>query len=256
MIQLISMLMLVPSNFLSKTILLSLTAFSINTSLILPDSNELPGSAKSQNYDVFSSTYDTLNGGSLTTALGINDMRKEAAHFISGKVLEVNVGTGLQSQYYNWEALSSFTGVDSSEGMLIEARNRIPSLASTSNSNIKVNLQQMDTTQLQYSDNQFDSVIDTFSLCVIENPLSALKEMSRVSKPDGNVILLENSISTNPVLAQIQDSTEPLITPFSKGCKWNVRIPELARQAGLELKSSNSIQLGTISLGIYQKFTK
>jgi ubiquinone/menaquinone biosynthesis C-methylase UbiE len=256
MIQLISMLMLVPSNFLGKAIISSLTAFSITSSLILSDSNELPSSAKIQNYDSFSSTYDTLNGGSLTTALGINDMRKEAAHFASGKVLEVNVGTGLQSQYYNWEALSSFTGVDSSEGMLIEAKNRIPSLASTSNSKVKVNLQQMDTTQLQYLDDQFDTVIDTFSLCVIENPLSALKEMSRVSKPDGNVILLENSISTNSVFAQIQDITEPLITPFSKGCRWNVRIPELAKQAGLELKSSNSIQLGTISLGIYHKVTR
>ena len=68
-----------------------------------------------------------------------------------------------------------------------------------------------------------------------------------------SVILLENSISTNDQLARIQDITEPIVTPFSKGCRWNVNIPSLAKQAGLELKSSNSIQLGTIMYGVYTK---
>lgn len=150
MIQIISIFLLVP---LGKAILSSLTAFSLTTSLLLPDTDDASVLAKSQKYDSFSSTYDTLNGGSLTNALGIDDMRKEAAHFVTGKVLEVAVGTGLQSQYYNWQALTSFTGVDSSEGMLIEAKNRIPLLASR-NSKVKVDLQQMDTKQLKYPDDQ------------------------------------------------------------------------------------------------------
>lgn len=68
-----------------------------------------------------------------------------------------------------------------------------------------------------------------------------------------SVVLLENSISTNLFLARVQDSTEPIITPFSKGCRWNVNIPSLAKQAGLELKEGEDIQLGTIMYGVYKK---
>lgn len=69
-------------------------------------------------------------------------------------------------------------------------------------------------------------------------------------------MLLENSISTNIILARLQEATEPIITPFSKGCRWNVDIPSLAQQAGLGKKSGGSIQLGTIMYGIYTKFTE
>jgi hypothetical protein len=67
------------------------------------------------------------------------------------------------------------------------------------------------------------------------------------------VVLLENSISTNPFLARIQDITEPLITPMSKGCRWNVDVPSLASEAGLEKLTSTSIQEGTIMLDAYTK---
>ena len=68
-----------------------------------------------------------------------------------------------------------------------------------------------------------------------------------------SVVLLENSVSTNYVLARLQDATEPIITPFSKGCRWNVDVPSLAQQAGLEKKAGGSVQLGTIMYGIYTK---
>ena len=90
-------------------------------------------------------------------------------------------------------------------------------------------------------------------MCVIEDPLGALTEMRRVVKADGVVVLLENSISTNPILAQLQDLTEPLITPLSKNCRWNVNVPTLAAQAGLIQKSSESIQAGTILLQTFGK---
>ena len=90
-------------------------------------------------------------------------------------------------------------------------------------------------------------------MCVIEDPLAALQEMRRVVKADGVVVLLENSISTNPILAQLQDLTEPFITPLSKNCRWNVNIPALAAQAGLIEQSNESIQAGTILLQTFGK---
>jgi hypothetical protein len=67
------------------------------------------------------------------------------------------------------------------------------------------------------------------------------------------VVLVENSISTNKLLARVQDATEALITPLSKGCRWNVDIPSLARESGLEYVEGNDIQLGTIMYSVFRK---
>ena len=111
-------------------------------------------SQKDQSYDAFSSTYDRLNGGSVTNALGIDDMRRLANQYVSGDILEVAVGTGLQSQYYNWPRLTSFVGIDLSEGMLFEARKRISTSALGSSSAIPIKLQQMNAKEMKFADNQ------------------------------------------------------------------------------------------------------
>lgn len=63
---------------------------------------------------------------------------------------------------------------------------------------------QADATALPLPTSSFDCVVDTFSLCVIPDPLSALKEMARVVKPGGKVLLLEHARSDNPILGAYQ----------------------------------------------------
>jgi len=133
---------------------------------------------------------------------------------------------------------------------LDKANNKIKS---SSQNKIPIDLTTMDATQLAYQSKKFDTVIDTFSMCVFPEPSDVLKEMVRVVKDDGKIILLENSVSTNPILRSIQDFFEPIVTPFSKGCKWNVDVPELAKDEGLETIEYKDIQSGTIMLGIYTK---
>lgn len=150
-----------PASFFSigKTFVSCLAAFSVVGSPLSSSSFEavLQGSvepSKPQQYDSFSATYDKLNSGSLTSSLGIDDMRRQAAQFVTGDVLEVAVGTGLQSQYYNWLKIKSYAGVDSSVGMLVEARNRIPFLASKGGSAVPIELLEMNTNQLEFEDNK------------------------------------------------------------------------------------------------------
>lgn len=66
---------------------------------------------------------------------------------------------------------------------------------------------QADATQLPLQSGAYDTVVDTFSLCVIPDPLAALKEMARVVRPaaqGGRVLLLEHSRSSNPLLGAYQ----------------------------------------------------
>ena len=110
-------------------------------------------------YDTYSSKYDVLDGGSATEVLGINGMRAKAASFVKGNVLEFAVGTGLQSEFYEWNDISSFTGVDNSEGMLSLAKQRIPALAPRA----KVDLRLADVTKgLEFSNDE----VNDFSFVV------------------------------------------------------------------------------------------
>ena len=66
------------------------------------------------------------------------------------------------------------------------------------------------------------------------------------------LILLENSRSTNEALGKLQDLLDPIVAPNSKGCRWNVNVPNLVQDAKLVPVQSESKQMGTLFLGIYR----
>lgn len=66
---------------------------------------------------------------------------------------------------------------------------------------------QADVSSLPFPAAAYDSVVDTFSLCVFPDPAAALGEMARVVAPasqGGRVLLLEHTKSDNPLLAAYQ----------------------------------------------------
>ena len=118
-------------------------------------------------------------------------------------ILEVGVGTGKNFDYYPADA--RITAIDFSPEMLMQAAHKKARKA------VSVELELMDAQSLVFADNSFDTVIGSFVFCSVPLPLKGLKELYRVCKPGGQVILLEHVLSSNPVIAKVMNFINPAI---------------------------------------------
>jgi ubiquinone/menaquinone biosynthesis C-methylase UbiE len=122
----------------------------------------------------------------------------------SGKhILEVGVGTGKNFAHYPKDA--QITAIDFSPKML-----QLAEQAKAKNG-IQVDLALVDIQSLPYADNSFDTVIASFVFCSVPSPSKGLKELYRVCKPGGQVLLLEHVISPKPVISHIMNLLNPLV---------------------------------------------
>eukprot|EP01138_Halocafeteria_seosinensis_P016501 gb/GECG01016832.1/.p1 GENE.gb/GECG01016832.1/~~gb/GECG01016832.1/.p1 ORF type:complete len:284 (+),score=34.07 gb/GECG01016832.1/:1-852(+) len=160
-----------------------------------------------------------------------------------GDVLEVSTGTGRNFKYYRWndadntgdktekQGVSSLTLSDASEPMLsvLTEHHRLKCTSGENNSNTsrctdqkghRVTLSCNRAENLPFNDNTFDTVVDTFGLCSVEDPAKALSEMLRVCKPGGKILLLEHGRSRYRYLANILDKNAKEHAA-KWGCWWN-----------------------------------
>lgn len=143
-------------------------------------------------YNQISDIYDIIES---PIELFYRKWREEVLSNLSGKVLEVGVGTGRNLKYY--PANCSVTGIDISEGMLEKAREKAKGMKN-------ITLLVMDAENLKFPDKSFDYAVSTFVLGSIPEPVKALQEMRRVLKSSGELIALEHSRSKNYFLARIE----------------------------------------------------
>ena len=171
-------------------------------------------------YDAFAARYDALDGGGAAQALGIPELRSLALGRAAGPVLQVGVGTGLNLPFYDSTRCPTVVAVDLSAGMLREAEATRKRLSLD-----HISLRQMDVGELGFPDGSFDTVVDTFSLCVFPNPERALAEMARVCKKGGTLLLIEHQVRCNknpypypplptPLPAHIPHMRQPPVTPY------------------------------------------
>jgi phosphatidylethanolamine/phosphatidyl-N-methylethanolamine N-methyltransferase len=118
-------------------------------------------------------------------------------------ILEIGVGTGKNFDYYPKDA--RITGIDFSEKMLTQAKRK------RDRKKVNVDLELMDVQSLCFADNSFDTVIGSFVFCSVPLPVKGLKELYRVCKPGGQVLLLEHVLSSKPVIAGAMNLLNPLV---------------------------------------------
>jgi ubiquinone/menaquinone biosynthesis C-methylase UbiE len=101
----------------------------------------------------------------------------------------------------------------------------------------------MDAEALAFRGDSFDTVVDSMALCTFPDPVEGLREMARVCRPGGRILLVEHGRSDRGPVGRFQDRHVGWLAD-RVGCHWNREPGELAEEAGLEVVRARRTFLG------------
>jgi ubiquinone/menaquinone biosynthesis C-methylase UbiE len=109
------------------------------------------------------------------------------------------------------------------------------------NAFVPVSLIRASAEHLPFSGSAFDTIVMTWTLCSIPNPMAALTEMRRVLRPGGRLIFVEHGLSPEIRTARWQHRLTPYWKRISGGCHLDRKTDDLVRAAGFQI---NAVETG------------
>jgi phosphatidylethanolamine/phosphatidyl-N-methylethanolamine N-methyltransferase len=183
-----------------------------------------------QRYDRIAPLYDVMEAG--VEWLAFERWRRYLWSQLEGqRVLEVGVGTGKNLEHHPPGV--TVAGIDLSARMLNRARQRLRGPLEQG-SERRRGLFQMDAQRLAFADNTFDAAVATFVFCSVPLPVEGLRELRRVVRPGGQVLLLEHVRIDRPVIGPLMDILDPVIVRMM-GAHIARQTEENVRRAELEI---------------------
>jgi len=160
---------------------------------------------------------------------GGEEERQRLIPQVSGTVLEVGIGSGMNLPFYDSSRVSSLHAVDPLEKLWERRRTSLEDL------NFKVYYSTAGAEALPFDDAFFDTVVSTNTLCSIREIETALAEISRVLKPGGSLVFKEHGLAPDEKVARFQKRLNPLWKRISGGCHLDRDISGLLEAAGFRL---------------------
>ena len=193
-------------------------------------------------YSFYSPFYDFIFGSTLDQG------RRIACRYIQNhrpiKVLEVGVGTGLTLGYYPKNC--TIYGIDLSSKMLSKAEIRAKRLT---NGN-QVVLRVMDASNLEFPDNTFDAVISPYVITTVTDPLCVCREMLRVCKPSGQIIVVNHTRSQKLIRGNLEKWFSPLFSRL--GFATDMDVIHYLKESGIQITDitdCNAFKLHKVIIG-------
>jgi len=147
-----------------------------------------------------------------------------------GTVLEIGVGSGLNLPFYS-AGVERLYGLDPSEELLTMARKKARGIT------LPIEFLAHTGEEIPLDDASVDTVVTTWTLCTIPDPLQALREMRRVLKPGGVMLFAEHGLAPETQVQGWQQRLNPLWRRIAGGCNLNRKIDQLIQTAGFQIAS-------------------
>jgi ubiquinone/menaquinone biosynthesis C-methylase UbiE len=151
----------------------------------------------------------------------------------TGRVLEVGIGSGHNLPFYGPQA-REVLGLDPSPRLLQLAARAAGGTARP------VSLIEGSAEAIPLEDRSVDTVVTTWTLCTIPEPIRALEEMRRVLRAGGQLLFVEHGRAPDARVQAWQDRLNPAWCRFSGGCNLNRPIRGLIESAGLRVQHVES----------------
>lgn len=172
----------------------------------------------------------------------IGELRGRTCTELSGRVLEIGFGSGLNIRWYP-PGVTSISAVEPSDvgwGLSEKRRRR---------SDVPIERAGLDGQHLALPDDSHDAALVTFSLCTIPDPALALREVRRVVAPHGRLHFLEHGLAPEPGTQRWQRRCEPWQKRLAGGCHLTRDMPTLIEANGWEIESQEAFYLPGPKLG-------
>mgnify|MGYP001427710639 FL=1 len=167
----------------------------------------------------------------------INYQREKIVPNASGKVLEIGIGSGLNIPFYNISKIDKIYGLDPSIQLCKKAIKKAEEI------NMNIDFLFEGAEEIKLKSNSIDTVVITYTLCSITNPMDALKEIKRVMRSDANILFCEHGIAPDIKVSKWQNRINPIWGKLFGGCNINRDIPSIISNSGFKVQNLEQMYL-------------
>ena len=163
--------------------------------------------------------------------------REKIVPLALGEVLEIGIGSGLNLPYYQPEKVARIVGVDPDDHSW--------KLSEERRSQISIPIERIGVSgeRIPLDDDSFDSVVITYSLCTIPDPVQALQEAKRLLRPGGRLYFCEHGLAPDAGVAKWQKRIDPFWKVVAGGCHSGRDIPAIFEAAAFEFESLDEMYI-------------
>ncbi|WP_338465880.1 class I SAM-dependent methyltransferase [Novosphingobium sp. ZN18A2] len=142
----------------------------------------------------------------------IMDLREKVIPLASGNVFELGCGGGINQRFYDRRKVSAFSGIDPTRKLLDYAQEQ------ARKKGWDADIREGKGEAIPFGDDTFDTVVCTYTLCSVDDPVRVLSEMRRILKSGGQFLFLEHGLSPDHRVEKWQRRIEPVWKRLAGGC--------------------------------------
>ena len=163
--------------------------------------------------------------------------REKIVPLAEGEVLEIGMGSGLNLPYYDTGKVKKIWGLEPSAGMRKLARKK--------HASDQPDLEFIDLPgeEIPLESASVDTVLVTYALCTIPDPVQALEGMRRVLKPAGRLLFCEHGRAPDENVRRWQERLNPVWKRLAGGCNMHRDIPQLIRSTGFKIETEERMYI-------------